>query len=264
MEPKARRIETRIVGPAAMLVGLTLLANVATAQAGSDDPVKRHLALLEEGIRKGDDRQAIEAMGLLRRRSEDPRVLKAFINALARPHPVGTEAALHLGALEEVRAVPALIARARVRTRELKKPDRKRLVAILQALGAIGDGRAAPALLKAMKHPDPEVARTAIQAMVGLRSRRHRAIERMIGYLESLGSSLRNPSATTGRKRYEALSGYLVATLSGMTGHPFTADTTAMRRWWRKNKKKVPDRVKRKKKKGGEEKKKKKSGQVAK
>jgi len=235
-------MQTRIVVPAAMLVGLMLLTSVASGQAGGDDPVTRHLALLEEGIRKGDDRQAIEAMGLLRRRSEDPRVLKAFTTALARPHPVGTEAALHLGALRETRAVPALIARARIRA--VKKQDRKRLVAILQALGAIGDGRAAPVLLKAMKHPDLEVAGTAIQAMGGLRSHRHRAIERMIGYLESLGSSLQSPTATTGRKRYEALSGSLAATISAMIGHGFTADTTAMRRWWKKNKKKVPDRLK--------------------
>jgi len=42
-------------------------------------------------------------------------------------------------------------------------------------------------------------------------------------------------------------SGALLFAICAMTGHSFTADTTAMRRWWKKNRKKVPDRLEGKK-----------------
>lgn len=230
-----------------LVVGLMFaLAAQAGGQAPrADDPVARHQQMLAAAVTKGDERQAHEAMAFLARYRDDPRVVKALAAALKGTAAIAAVAAGQLAALERPAAVPPLLARARSKA-VWKQPARLR--PLLDALAVTGTGRAASLYFKAMKHANMECARAGIRAMAGLRAGRRAAVERMIGYLESLGGSMRDIRATTARKRYDALSADLVGSITALTGQSFTTDTTAMRRWWRKNKAKVKDKLKPEKK----------------
>ncbi len=247
------------MGCAALLFAIA----IATASAAQDeqppapDPaqIERHEALLDEALRRKDERQAREAVRLLANYPGDPRAAKALLAAAKRPGAVGRDAVAHLVAVARARpkgvdVVPTLT-RLLGSRRVLKDSNRARTICL--TLGAIGDGRAASTLMKLMKHDDLAIAGAAIGAATGMKSRRHKIIERMIGDLESLGSSMRDSREPKKRERYAMLSGAYAGAINAMTGQYFGTDTIEIRRWWKKNKRKVPNRIKPKREEKGRE-----------
>lgn len=211
--------------------------------------IERHEALLDDAFRRKDERQAREAVRLLASYPGDPRAAKALLDAAKRPGAAGRDAVAHLVAVARARPmgvdVVPVLTRLLGSRRVLKDSNRARTICM--SLGAIGDGRAASTLMKLMKHDDLAIAGAAIAGASGLQSRRHKVIERMIGDLESLGSSMRDSREPKKRERYAMLSGAYAGAINAMTGQYFGTDTIEIRRWWKKNKRKVPDRIKPKK-----------------
>jgi len=213
--------------------------------------VERHEALLTEALKKKDERQAREAIRLLGKHPGDPRAAKALLRATAVAGAVGRDAVVHLVEVAAKRpkgvdVVPRLIA---LLAKKSTLKDVARARTICSVLGAIGDGRAVPRLIKLMRHRDLSIASAAIGAAPGLKSRRHKVIERMIGDLESLGSQMRSSREPAKRNRYAMLSDAYAGAINAMTGQYFGTDTIEIRRWWKKNKKKVPNTIKPAKKK---------------
>jgi len=224
---------------------LLLLVALGLAQAAEESEEKRLQYILDRlpaEVRAGDEQLLL---GEVRRLRDFPKQERA-VDALAglTRHRLGRVALGAIRALGEVRhprGVAPLVALAR----ELDDGKNKELaVMAVWSLGECRDERAHALFVKKLSSRETSVAAAAAEALGKSTTKRRAAAEALLKEYEALSASWQSSRETPMHKRYEALSGPLLAAFGALAGRSFSGNVTELRAWFNENAAKIKDEKK--------------------
>lgn len=190
----------------------------------------RYLATIKSGMPAAAAQFLVELA-----RSGDPKeAVPVLVSALAeKPQPVRLAAVRGLGTLAAPQGFAGLKKIAELPPTK-DGPEMAVQLAAIRALGALGDEKGNPVLIKKIGEPHMPSFEVALDALVQIGSPKKTVTDQIIRAWAKIESAAKNPKDAAAKERLAAVGPRFVRALEHLTGETF-GSARAAREWWDAN-----------------------------